>query len=70
MRNRPTEAAYFIQVTTNNATVAPIKTKNPVRADATHIFSNMAIMLLPMHSSTWVQEQLLLAAEVAVRLPT
>jgi len=33
-------------------TVAPIKTKNPVRADTTHIFSKMAMILLPMPTYT------------------
>jgi hypothetical protein len=57
-------------VTTNNATVAPIKRKNPVKADTTHIFSNVAMMLLRTPSLHEEQEQRALAAEVAVRLPT
>jgi hypothetical protein len=37
---------------TNNATVAAIKTKNPVTAETTHIFSNATMILLPaIHGS-------------------
>jgi hypothetical protein len=39
---------------TNNTTVAPIRTRNPVKADTTHIFSNVAIVLLPMPTSSKV----------------
>jgi hypothetical protein len=57
-------------VTTNNASVAPIKTKNPVKAATTHIFSNVAMILLRMPIPHGQQEKRSLAAEVAVRLPT
>jgi hypothetical protein len=52
-------------MTTNNATVAPIKTKNPVKTDATHIFSNMAMVFLLKPSLHGEQEQRSLTAEVA-----
>jgi hypothetical protein len=34
-------------VTTNNAAVAPIKTKNPAKADTRHTLSNLAMIHLP-----------------------
>ena len=63
------QASTFPQVTTNKVKVAPIKTKNPAKAHATHIFSNVAMILLPMPTSTRVASRSL-TAEVAVRPPT
>jgi hypothetical protein len=53
----------------HNVTVAPIKTKNPVKADATHIFSNLAMILHPMPTPAREQQRSR-TAEVAVRFPT
>jgi hypothetical protein len=49
-------------VATSNTTVRPTKARNPANTDATHIFSNIAIPVLPMRYFR--------SAGVAVRSPT
>jgi hypothetical protein len=45
----------FLQEATINTTVRPTKARNPPNTDATHIFSNIAIPVLPMRATTWKQ---------------
>jgi hypothetical protein len=48
MKEAAQQRRPFLQVATSNTTVRPTKAKYPANTDATHIFSNIAIPVLPM----------------------